>query len=50
MWDKSEYEVPESQFRERLSKVRDFADSNNLSATSWSTPRPRFTSGRRAGT
>ncbi len=32
MWDKSEYEVPESQFRERLSKVRDFADSNNLSA------------------
>ncbi len=32
MRDKREYEVPESQFRERLEKVRDFADSNYLSA------------------
>ncbi len=32
MWDKNEYEVPESQFRNRLEKVREFADVNDLSA------------------
>ena len=32
MWDKKDYEVPESQFRDRLEKVREFADVNNLSA------------------
>ena len=32
MWDKTEYEVPESQFNDRLEKVREFADQNDLSA------------------
>ena len=32
MWDKTDYEVPESQFNDRLEKVREFADQNDLSA------------------
>ena len=32
MWNKTEYEVPESQFNDRLEKVREFADQNDLSA------------------
>ena len=32
MWDKNEYEIPESQFHDRLEKVRDFTEENDLSA------------------
>ena len=32
MWDKHEYEVPKSEFDNRLEKVREFAKVNNLSA------------------
>ena len=32
MWDKNEYEVPESEFRQRIARVAEFAGKHDLSA------------------